>query len=97
MTHRELKTCVIIAAGQGTRLRKRGKCKPLIPLLGVPLIERIIRNASQSGINDFVIIVGYEADKLTAFLIKLADKLKISIKISLGICIIFLVIKKLFF
>ena len=32
--------CLIIAAGSGSRLRRMGGCKPLIPLLGAPLIER---------------------------------------------------------
>ena len=37
--------CLIIAAGKGIRLRRRGESKPLIRLLGVPLIERVIRSA----------------------------------------------------
>jgi 1L-myo-inositol 1-phosphate cytidylyltransferase len=41
--------CLIIAAGQGTRLKTKGEVKPLVPLLGVPLIERIIRSAVEGG------------------------------------------------
>ena len=36
---------LIIPAGQGTRLKSKGEVKPLISLLGVPLIERSIRSA----------------------------------------------------
>ncbi len=45
--------CLIIAAGQGTRLRTKSEVKPLVRLLGVPLIERVIRTAMQSGIDEF--------------------------------------------
>ena len=41
--------CLIIAAGQGTRLKSKGEIKPLVPLLGVPLIERIIRSAIEKA------------------------------------------------
>ena len=37
--------CLIIAAGKGSRLRQQGESKPLIPVLGLPLIERVIRTA----------------------------------------------------
>ena len=37
--------CLIIAAGKGIRLRLKGAGRPLIPISGVPLIERVIRSA----------------------------------------------------
>jgi hypothetical protein len=45
--------CLIIAAGKGSRLRPRGDSKPLIPILGVPMIERVIRSALEAGTDDF--------------------------------------------
>ena len=39
--------CFIIAAGKGSRPRLRGDSKPLIPIWGVPLIERVIRSARE--------------------------------------------------
>ena len=33
--------CLIIAAGKGMRLRSHGDSKPLTPIFGVPLIERV--------------------------------------------------------
>ena len=39
--------CLVIAAGKGSRLRLKGDSKPLIPILGVPLIERVIRPARE--------------------------------------------------
>ncbi len=40
--------CLIIAAGKGGRLQQRGDSKPLVPILGIALIERVIRAASVS-------------------------------------------------
>lgn len=57
--------CLIIAAGQGTRLRaKRGEVKPLVPLLGVPLIERVIRSAIAGGVDEFYVIIKGDATLL---------------------------------
>ncbi|MHA1829319.1 MAG: NTP transferase domain-containing protein, partial [Candidatus Heimdallarchaeaceae archaeon] len=49
---------VIIAAGQGSRLSKirQSKPKPLVSLLGVPLIQRVILSAKKAGIDDFIIV-----------------------------------------
>jgi hypothetical protein len=33
--------CLIIAAGKGSRLSEKGYTKPLVPLLGLSLIERV--------------------------------------------------------
>jgi len=41
---------LIIAAGQGTRLRSVVDTKPLASLLGLCLIERVILTAKKSGI-----------------------------------------------
>ena len=45
--------CLIIAAGKGHRLRSKGDSKPLVPLFGIPLIERVIRCALEAGADDF--------------------------------------------
>ncbi len=71
--------CLIIAAGQGSRLRSLGEVKPLVPLLGVPLIERVIRSALAGGADRFVVVTGYEGDRVGAFLEELAQRLDIVI------------------
>jgi 1L-myo-inositol 1-phosphate cytidylyltransferase len=58
--------CLIVAAGQGTRLREKGELKPLIPIRGVPLIERVIRNARSAGVTEFLVVTGYRAEELQA-------------------------------
>ena len=50
---------VILAAGEGKRLRLHfSGPKPLVPLLGLSLIERNILSLRECGINNFVIITG---------------------------------------
>jgi 1L-myo-inositol 1-phosphate cytidylyltransferase len=60
--------CLIVAAGQGTRLREKGELKPLIPIRGVPLIERVIENARRAGVTEFLVVTGYRAEDLQAHL-----------------------------
>ncbi len=71
--------CLIIAAGQGIRIQSKGDVKPLVPLLGVPLIERVIRSAMEGGADEFYVITGYEGEKVSCFLQQLAKRLKVSI------------------
>jgi CDP-L-myo-inositol myo-inositolphosphotransferase len=71
--------CLIIAAGQGTRLKAKGEVKPLVPLLGVPMIERVIRSAIEGGADEFVVITGYEGEQVSQFLQPLAKRLSVEI------------------
>ncbi len=71
--------CLIIAAGRGSRLRKWGDSKPLIPVLGVPLIERAIRSALEAGADDFYVVTGYQGERVRGFLGRLATRLGIPI------------------
>ena len=71
--------CLIIAAGKGTRLKSKGEVKPLVPILGVPLIERVIRTAIEGGVDDFYIVLGYQAEKIETFLNQLSQILNIPI------------------
>lgn len=66
--------CLIAAAGQGTRLREKGELKPLIPIKGVPLIERVITNARAGGVDGFFAITGYRSDELQARLGEIAAR-----------------------
>jgi N-acetyl-alpha-D-muramate 1-phosphate uridylyltransferase len=59
---------MLLAAGLGTRLRPITETlpKPLVPVGGVPLIERIIANAREEGARRFVANAHYRADQLLA-------------------------------
>jgi len=56
--------CLILAAGNGTRLRavSHGLPKPLVHFRGRPILEHVILGAQQAGIDRFVIVVGYRSD-----------------------------------
>ncbi|MBA7548320.1 Bifunctional IPC transferase and DIPP synthase [subsurface metagenome] len=56
--------CLIIAAGEGSRLSNRGNSKPLVLLLGLPLIERVILTAKGAGLSDFYVVTGYNGEKI---------------------------------
>lgn len=71
---------VILAAGQGTRIRAIGPSKPMVSVEGTALLERVIRNAMTGGVQDFVIVTGYNADPLREFVGGLADQLPCSLR-----------------
>ncbi len=64
------RTVVILAAGTGTRISVWNKevPKPLIPLCGMPLIERTIRTAASAGFSDFVVVTGYRGEEIRTYL-----------------------------
>jgi len=71
--------CLIIAAGKGSRLQHRGDSKPLVPILGIALIERVIRAAMEAGADQFYVVIGYQGVRLRHFLERLAERLAIRI------------------
>jgi 1L-myo-inositol 1-phosphate cytidylyltransferase len=71
---------VILAAGQGSRLRELGPSKPLTHVDGIPLIERVIRSAAEGGADGIVAVTGYRGDDVRRFLDTLAARVNISIE-----------------
>ena len=71
--------CLILAAGKGSRLSQKGSSKPLIRLLGIPLIERTIRSASEAGIDEFFVVSGYHGEQLRRYLDGLAGRCSLKI------------------
>ena len=61
---------LIIAAGRGERLNSftNENPKPLLPLSGRPLIERIILAVREAKIRDIIIVKGYLGEKIENFL-----------------------------
>jgi choline kinase len=70
---------LIVAAGQGIRLRDVARSKPLALINGVPLIERVIVTAHKAGVSRFVVVTGYEGKRLETFLAGLSERLSIPI------------------
>ena len=60
--------CLIVAAGMGGRLREKGPSKPLIPVNGVRLLERVITRARSAGVERFFVVSGYRGDDVRAAL-----------------------------
>lgn len=58
---------IILAAGQGTRLKKYTENLPkgMLSFAGKTIIERQIETYRKNGIRDIIIIRGYAADKIT--------------------------------
>jgi choline kinase len=64
--------CLILAAGNGTRLRavSHGLPKPLVHFRGRPILEHVILGAQSAGIEKFVIVVGYRGDLIRRWFTK---------------------------
>jgi choline kinase len=62
--------CLILAAGNGSRIASvaDGGPKPLVPVCGVPLLERVMTSSREAGIERFVIVAGYRADLMRRWL-----------------------------
>jgi len=74
---------VILAAGEGTRLRPitSSKPKPLIKICGKPILEHIINSLSYSEITEIIIVTNYKGEAIQQyFKDRKNDKLKISFK-----------------
>jgi NDP-sugar pyrophosphorylase family protein len=59
-----VRTAALIAAGHGERLRGAGLAtpKPLVPIAGIPLIERVLRSVAQAGIHEVACILNAETE-----------------------------------
>jgi len=60
---------VIMAGGRGTRIAELFPDipKPLIPVDGMPILEREIRSLASQGFKDIILTVGYLADKIIEY------------------------------
>jgi len=72
---------VILAAGEGTRLRPLTFTvpKPLIPIMGRPLVEYILEALASSGIREYVFVIGYLGN---LFKEQLGDGSRLGVRIS---------------
>src|SRR3954451_23914856 len=61
--------CAVIAGGLGTRLRSivGDVPKPMVPLDGVPLLERLIRLCHRFGIDDIHLMLGYRPEVIREY------------------------------
>jgi len=66
----QVRTALLLAAGVGARLapltNSRPKC--LVSIAGTPILERLVRALDGHGIDRLVIVVGYRAEMIRAYL-----------------------------
>jgi bifunctional UDP-N-acetylglucosamine pyrophosphorylase/glucosamine-1-phosphate N-acetyltransferase len=60
---------VVLAAGEGTRMRPltETRPKPMLPVAGQPLVAHTLETAAAAGATEFVLVVGYEADAVREY------------------------------
>lgn len=70
-----------MAGGRGTRIAELFPDipKPLIPVDGMPILEREIRSLAAQGFDDIILTVGYLADKIIGYF---GDGSKLGVKID---------------
>lgn len=61
-------TAILLAAGEGSRLRSAAPSKPLCHVGGRPLIEHAIAGLAEAGLRRVVVVLGYEAERIEAHL-----------------------------
>lgn len=60
---------VILAAGVGERVKSTGlpKLRPMLPIGNKPIMQHQIESMKKLGINDIIIVVGYQKDQIIDF------------------------------
>ncbi|MEA5036688.1 Bifunctional protein GlmU [bioreactor metagenome] len=58
--------CVILAAGEGSRMRPLTTSRPkvMLPLAGKPMLEHLIQNVHDAGITEIYLVVGYHEEAI---------------------------------
>ncbi len=66
MSEKPVRDAVILAAGRGTRMKglTEDMPKPMLPVAGRPLLEHIVGALRHAGIERFVFVTGYHAEKI---------------------------------
>jgi len=67
---------VILAAGAGSRLTdaSEGPPKPLVPVLGMPVLERAVRVCGEVGIDRVIVVVGHRDTEVRAWIDEFARR-----------------------
>jgi dTDP-glucose pyrophosphorylase len=65
----KINKAVILAAGEGTRMRPLTYTRPkvMLPIMNKPILEHLILEMKQAQINEFTIIVGYHDEQIRSY------------------------------
>ncbi|PSP54579.1 glucose-1-phosphate thymidylyltransferase, partial [Halobacteriales archaeon QS_1_67_19] len=60
---------VVLAAGEGTRIRplSASRPKPMLPVADQPLVAHTVDAAVGAGADEIILVVGYEAESVRAY------------------------------
>src|SRR4051812_18574023 len=61
-----ISTALLLAAGEGSRLRSAAPFKPLCTVAGQSLISHALHGLAEAGLNRVIVVLGYGADQITA-------------------------------
>ena len=61
---------VILAAGKGSRLHPitLSRSKAMLPILGKPIVERVMETMAENGIHNFIVVVSQEDNEISRYL-----------------------------
>jgi 1L-myo-inositol 1-phosphate cytidylyltransferase len=63
-----IRTAILLAAGEGSRLRGATPLKPLCPVAGRTLIDHALGGLAEAGIDRVVVVTGYGAETIETYL-----------------------------
>lgn len=63
-----IETAILLAAGEGSRLRPAAPFKPLCPVAGRPLVAHALHGLAQAGLARAIVVLGYGANAIEAYL-----------------------------
>ncbi|MBD8734551.1 phosphocholine cytidylyltransferase family protein [Sphingomonas sp. CFBP 13706] len=72
-----IETAVILAAGEGSRLRASAPYKPLCPVAGRPLIAHALEGLAEAGLKRVIVTLSYGRDAIEAYLASRAWPLRV--------------------
>jgi 1L-myo-inositol 1-phosphate cytidylyltransferase len=59
-------TAILLAAGEGSRLRSAAQLKPLCSVAGRSLLEHAVSGLAGAGLKRAIVVIGYGADEIAA-------------------------------
>jgi bifunctional UDP-N-acetylglucosamine pyrophosphorylase/glucosamine-1-phosphate N-acetyltransferase len=61
--------CVILAAGEGKRMRPLTSTRPkvMLHLANRPMLEHLVTAARDAGVSEFLLVVGYREEEVRRF------------------------------
>ncbi len=65
----EIHSAIVLAAGEGSRLRPltKHRPKPMLPAVTKPILEHVFNQLVDAGISELVVVVGYRRDRVQSY------------------------------